>query len=205
MGMKKTNAYNSAKIREIVNKHYAKTDKPNREKIKASIEKYLSGVKPKVSFIWAVHEYLEFAINNFDPNRSDMFYKVFYDDLKSKSNDPEFWIPYYTLRIEGITDMLLMDTTTEQIREGYPEIHPGFSKIWMERISTRSKHNKLPVLIEGATGTSKESLAKAIHKLSGREGDIVEINCAAIPEPLKMELYFLTKLESPLKTFKLYY
>lgn len=40
------------------------------------------------------------------------------------------------------------------------------------------------VLIDGESGTGKELVAQNLHKLSGRQGPLVALNCAAIPETL---------------------
>jgi two-component system NtrC family response regulator len=40
------------------------------------------------------------------------------------------------------------------------------------------------VMLLGASGTGKELLARAVHEISGRKGQFVAINCAAIPENL---------------------
>jgi|YNPMSStandDraft_2_1061718.scaffolds.fasta_scaffold00007_6 DNA-binding NtrC family response regulator len=43
---------------------------------------------------------------------------------------------------------------------------------------------KATVLIYGETGTGKELIAEAIHKKSGREGQLVKVNCSALTETL---------------------
>ena len=47
-------------------------------------------------------------------------------------------------------------------------------------------HTTTTVLIEGATGTGKEMVAKALHQASAhiRSGPFVAVNCAALPETL---------------------
>jgi DNA-binding NtrC family response regulator len=42
----------------------------------------------------------------------------------------------------------------------------------------------VPVLIQGASGTGKEVVTRALHRLSGRTGQLVAINSAALPEGL---------------------
>lgn len=48
----------------------------------------------------------------------------------------------------------------------------------------------LPVLLLGATGTGKELFAQWIHHWSGRDGEMVDLNCAALPrELIEAELF----------------
>ncbi|MCX8964093.1 sigma-54-dependent Fis family transcriptional regulator [Erwinia psidii] len=43
---------------------------------------------------------------------------------------------------------------------------------------------KIDLVLEGETGTGKDTLARKIHQLSGCTGKLVAVNCAAIPETL---------------------
>ncbi|TKK34721.1 AAA family ATPase [Pseudomonas sp. CFBP13528] len=42
----------------------------------------------------------------------------------------------------------------------------------------------IDILLLGETGTGKDTLAQRIHRLSGRRGNFIALNCAAIPESL---------------------
>lgn len=42
----------------------------------------------------------------------------------------------------------------------------------------------IDILLLGETGTGKDTLAQRVHRLSGRRGNFIAVNCAAIPESL---------------------
>lgn len=51
-------------------------------------------------------------------------------------------------------------------------------------LATKVAASSIPVLILGETGSGKEVIARAIHHASRQPGDLVALNCAAIPENL---------------------
>lgn len=71
--------------------------------------------------------------------------------------------------------------------------HPAMLKV-SRRVRLVAPHHT-PVLIEGPTGTGKELVARAIHRLSPRSSKpFVALNCAAIPETLlEAELFGHTR------------
>ncbi len=63
----------------------------------------------------------------------------------------------------------------------------GCSPAWQEirKVIEKAAASPLSVMITGETGTGKELVAQAIHRISGhREGPFIKINGAAIPPPL---------------------
>jgi len=70
-------------------------------------------------------------------------------------------------------------------KEEVPELigeHPSIKKV--KETVRKVARSKVPVLILGESGTGKEVVARLIHKLSGRKGAFVDLNCASIPGEL---------------------
>jgi len=70
------------------------------------------------------------------------------------------------------------DTVLGSIITAAPEMQKVAKTI--ERVASAD----VSVMLLGASGTGKELLARAVHEKSGRKGEFIAINCAAIPENL---------------------
>lgn len=81
-----------------------------------------------------------------------------------------------------------IDSEQAGTREEFHEVVPGHWAgpiLWPALLAIRpAAATKVPILVEGQTGTGKEGVAKAIHEWSGRSGKFVAVNCSAIPENL---------------------
>ena len=65
---------------------------------------------------------------------------------------------------------------------GCQSFHPELLAAWSAL--ARVAPTRVPVMLEGETGTGKELAARALHVWSGRSGPFVAVNCGALPEHL---------------------
>lgn len=71
-------------------------------------------------------------------------------------------------------------------------VHPATKKI--VEMARHIAGCNMTVLLTGPTGSGKDQLAKFIHECSGRTGEFVPINCAAIPDTMvEAELFGYAK------------
>jgi transcriptional regulator with AAA-type ATPase domain len=102
------------------------------------------------------------------------------------SSDGTIADPKSVIRMGGTLLVVLPDVTPylEPRASPYTELVGGAA---LDDIRTRIRTiagTTTPVLILGETGTGKEVVARTIHEHSGRSGEIIALNCAAVPPDL---------------------
>src|SRR5581483_7393771 len=110
-----------------------------------------------------------------------------YDFLTKPINDPTYLklVIDRALKKRALQDEVL--ALRQKLQENF-SFHNIISKNpRMHQLFELVRHiagTKSTVLIEGETGTGKELIAKAIHYASGARGNLIAVNCAALPETL---------------------
>ncbi|MHB0948435.1 MAG: sigma-54-dependent transcriptional regulator [Gemmatimonadaceae bacterium] len=95
------------------------------------------------------------------------------------------WEKRLLLRQNAVLQTQLSRTgATQEINTRYAPLQAVLSLV--ERVA----RSESPVLITGESGTGKELVARMLHRLSGRMGPLVDVNCAAITGPtVEAELF----------------
>lgn len=88
--------------------------------------------------------------------------------------------------LERVTSL---DRELSRIKPTFKTSGTGRMKEIVENAKTVASLN-IPVLIKGETGTGKEKLAEWIHSLSGLAGEMVAINCSALPKDIFESEFF---------------
>jgi DNA-binding NtrC family response regulator len=70
-------------------------------------------------------------------------------------------------------------------------IGPTLAACWAA-VARAGRHGE-PLLLTGESGTGKELAARAYHRATGRGGELIAVNCAAIPESVAERLLFGAK------------
>lgn len=74
-----------------------------------------------------------------------------------------------------------MSTSYHRVKETDISLIEGSD---IENTLNSTAARNIDMLLLGETGTGKDTLAHRVHRLSGRQGSFVPVNCAAIPESL---------------------
>ena len=78
----------------------------------------------------------------------------------------------------------VVTTTPGEFTEVAPGLFGGAALAAAIAPLARAAASDLPIVLEGETGTGKEVVARAVHQRSGRPGQMLAVNCAALPEGL---------------------
>lgn len=161
---------------EIVRKHHG-----NRDRAKQDIKSYIGEVVKEndSKFFASIRLIISHAFNSNDLETANTLFEIFYDDLMKYDSHS---IPVIAFELEGLKDLWYFQIYRAVQKEG--NLNLSTMRKFFKEILFESNLDS-PLLIIGETGTSKELMAKAIHRMGNRRGSpFVELNCAAIPEKL---------------------
>ena len=79
---------------------------------------------------------------------------------------------------------LMGDSTAPALTTTIPSLAHDYEMI------AQVARSAVPITLTGETGTGKELVSREIHRLSGRSGPFVAVNCGAIPESMMEATFF---------------
>lgn len=105
---------------------------------------------------------------------------------------PRFLSDGDVLRIGDVLAVYERGAAPEAAVEVSREALPGLSSATrhLRAAVLRAASDRAPALVLGETGAGKENVAAEIHRLSGRKGPLVTVNCAALsPQIVESQLF----------------
>jgi transcriptional regulator of acetoin/glycerol metabolism len=110
--------------------------------------------------------------------------------------DGEVWVQAPAVIRAGRTIALVVDDVARFVGAGVHEtgpavVGPTLAEAW--RRVERAAHTGDNLLLTGESGTGKELAARAYHAATGATGELVSVNCAAIPAGVAERLLFGTR------------
>jgi len=151
------------------------------------LEDLKSSRRMPVVFVMTAYATVESAVKTLREGATDYIVKPF--DLAKLKRELTVYLENRSLhkRIDSL------DRELHKLAPPFVTTGAGTMKEIIERTPQIAPLD-IPVLIKGDTGTGKERLAAWIHTLSGRKGEMVAINCAALPRDiLESELFGYVK------------
>tara|TARA_B100000315_G_scaffold249937_1_gene281925 strand:+ start:1163 stop:2494 length:1332 start_codon:yes stop_codon:yes gene_type:complete len=144
-----------------------KGDALNKNRIISEIKKLAKN--NSIPFENLICDYLYCAMDIADVDGEYFFDEVFGEEIKRIN---EWKHTFFYFSIKGLSDILAI---------GFPKDTTTFLDSMLGKIHLYSRYD-IPILLTGETGTSKQSVAKALHDLSDRKGKFVNANCVALSE-----------------------
>ena len=145
------------------------------------------GAKLPVVIVMTAHATVENAVKALKEGAADYVVKPF--EIERLKRELAVHLENRSLQQKVVA----LDREIRQIAPPFVTAGVGKMKLVVEKARAIAPVD-IPVLIKGETGTGKEKLARWLHELSGRKGELVAINCAALPKDiLESELFGYAK------------
>lgn len=131
--------------------------------------------------IWTNSAYIVITAYGTIPSAVEAIKKGALDYITKPLPSPDEFLISIRKILSSIDDEV-KGRSEEKLKIPFEILFAGIEHIY-EDIKRVAK-TETTLILHGETGTGKSAIARAIHEISGKRGDFVEINCASIPESL---------------------